>query len=206
MSEATLREGSRVEVRPVRRSDAELLLRGFERLSEESRYRRFLCSMPELSDGMTTPAAGQQDTVRLFEAVVRLLDRIARRRPLLLVLDDLQWADEMSLRLLTFVVRRLGGQRMAVLVTAREEDLDALAPVVAELLAKCGGDDVLQRLQAFAAAAHQDAAVLAVEVDARSVGRFLDVYRQRDAHRGDDVRVLVSELDGEDAVVVEDAR
>jgi len=52
MSEATLRDGSRVEVRPVRRSDAELLLRGFERLSEESRYRRFLCSMPELSDSM----------------------------------------------------------------------------------------------------------------------------------------------------------
>ena len=52
MSEATLRDGSRVEVRPLRRSDAQLLLRGFERLSEESRYRRFLCSMPELSESM----------------------------------------------------------------------------------------------------------------------------------------------------------
>ena len=52
MSEATLRDGSRVKVRPVRRSDAGLLLRGFERLSEESRYRRFLCSMPELSESM----------------------------------------------------------------------------------------------------------------------------------------------------------
>ena len=52
MSEATLRDGSRVKVRPVRRSDAGLLCRGFERLSEESRYRRFLCSMPELSESM----------------------------------------------------------------------------------------------------------------------------------------------------------
>jgi GNAT superfamily N-acetyltransferase len=47
-----LRDGSRVEVRPVRRPDADLLLRGFERLSEESRYRRFLCSMPELTGAM----------------------------------------------------------------------------------------------------------------------------------------------------------
>jgi hypothetical protein len=48
MSEATLRDGCRVEVRPVSPADAELLLRGFERLSEKSRYRRFLCSIPEL--------------------------------------------------------------------------------------------------------------------------------------------------------------
>jgi GNAT superfamily N-acetyltransferase len=52
MSETRLRDGSRVQVRPVRKADAGLLLRGFERLSEESRYRRFLCSMPELSEAM----------------------------------------------------------------------------------------------------------------------------------------------------------
>lgn len=45
-----LRDGSRVRIRPVRRSDDELLLRGFRRLSRESRYRRFLAPTPELSD------------------------------------------------------------------------------------------------------------------------------------------------------------
>jgi GNAT superfamily N-acetyltransferase len=49
---ATLRDGSRVAVRPVKPSDATLLVRGFERLSDESRYRRFLSSMPELSEAM----------------------------------------------------------------------------------------------------------------------------------------------------------
>jgi GNAT superfamily N-acetyltransferase len=44
-----LRDGSRVRIRPVRRSDSELLLRGFRRLSPESRYRRFLTPTPELS-------------------------------------------------------------------------------------------------------------------------------------------------------------
>ena len=47
-----LRDGSHVRVRQGHRSDKELLRRGFERLSPESRYRRFLASMPELSEAM----------------------------------------------------------------------------------------------------------------------------------------------------------
>ena len=45
-----LRDGSRVRIRQVRSSDRELLLRGFERLSPESRYRRFLAPVPELTE------------------------------------------------------------------------------------------------------------------------------------------------------------
>ena len=48
--ELTLRDGSSVEVRPMRREDKELLQEGFRRLSPDSRYRRFLSPMPELSD------------------------------------------------------------------------------------------------------------------------------------------------------------
>jgi GNAT superfamily N-acetyltransferase len=47
-----LRDGSRVRIRQGHAADRELLLRGFERLSPESRYRRFLSPMPELSEGM----------------------------------------------------------------------------------------------------------------------------------------------------------
>ena len=47
-----LRDGARVRVRQGHRSDRELLLRGFERLSAESRYRRFLAPMPHLTEGM----------------------------------------------------------------------------------------------------------------------------------------------------------
>jgi GNAT superfamily N-acetyltransferase len=47
-----LRDGSRIRVRPGRPSDRDLLIRGFERLSPESRYRRFLAATPELTDDM----------------------------------------------------------------------------------------------------------------------------------------------------------
>jgi len=48
----TLRDGSRVTVRPIRPQDAAPLRAGFERLSDESRYRRFLSPMQELSGPM----------------------------------------------------------------------------------------------------------------------------------------------------------
>jgi GNAT superfamily N-acetyltransferase len=47
-----LRDGSRVRLRQGRNSDRDVLLRGFERLSPESRYRRFLVAMPHLSEEM----------------------------------------------------------------------------------------------------------------------------------------------------------
>jgi GNAT superfamily N-acetyltransferase len=45
-----LRDGSRIRIRRLRDSDSELLLRGFRRLSPESRYRRFLTPTPKLSE------------------------------------------------------------------------------------------------------------------------------------------------------------
>ena len=43
-----LRDGSRVDVRPIAATDKELIRQGFARLSPESRYRRFLSPVPEL--------------------------------------------------------------------------------------------------------------------------------------------------------------
>ncbi len=47
-----LRDGSQVRVRQGHRSDMELLQRGFEHLGPESRYRRFLSPVPELTEAM----------------------------------------------------------------------------------------------------------------------------------------------------------
>jgi RimJ/RimL family protein N-acetyltransferase len=43
-----LRDGSRIVVRPIRPADKSLLANGFERLSDQSVYRRFLSPLPEL--------------------------------------------------------------------------------------------------------------------------------------------------------------
>ena len=51
---ATLRDGSRVRLRQGHHTDRGLLLRGFERLSTEGRYRRFLAATPALTEDMVT--------------------------------------------------------------------------------------------------------------------------------------------------------
>jgi GNAT superfamily N-acetyltransferase len=46
----TLRDGTRARVRPIRPDDKDALLAGFERLSPQSRYRRFLRPVKNLSE------------------------------------------------------------------------------------------------------------------------------------------------------------
>ena len=64
--------------------------------------------------------------------------------------------------------------QLRVLVAAEAVAVDDDAVVVAKLLSERGRDQVLQRLQAFAAAPDQHAAVLALEIDARALGCLLD--------------------------------
>jgi GNAT superfamily N-acetyltransferase len=46
----TLRDGSRIAIRPVRPGDKSAIAAGFDRLSPRSRYRRFFAPLEELSD------------------------------------------------------------------------------------------------------------------------------------------------------------
>ncbi|MEJ2861220.1 AAA family ATPase [Actinomycetospora flava] len=54
----------------------------------------------------------------------RALLTMLRDRSLLLVVDDLQWADEATIDLLRFVLRRVGGTRSLVLATYRADEPD----------------------------------------------------------------------------------
>jgi len=64
--------------------------------------------------------------VRLFEAVARLLDALAERAPLVLLLDDLQWVDEASLDLVRYLARDWirHDNRVLLLGTLRCEGLE----------------------------------------------------------------------------------
>lgn len=73
---------------------------------------------------------------RLFEAVARLLLAWARRVPLVLVIDDLQWADAASCDLLHYVARRAAEApvRMMVVVALRSETTERMAALRTWLL------------------------------------------------------------------------
>ncbi|MGH7391475.1 MAG: ATP-binding protein [Candidatus Rokuibacteriota bacterium] len=79
------------------------------------------------------PRAG--DRLRLFEAMSQFVAWLAAGRTLLVVLEDLHWADDMSLRLLAYLGRRLAGWPVLAIVTARQEELDgtSLTAVLGEI-------------------------------------------------------------------------
>jgi DNA-binding CsgD family transcriptional regulator/tetratricopeptide (TPR) repeat protein len=64
---------------------------------------------------------------RLFVRVLELLAGLAARAPLVLVLEDLHWADESSRELLAFLAIRLRAQPVLVVGTLREEELGPAA-------------------------------------------------------------------------------
>jgi len=73
------------------------------------------------------------DQLRLFEAVAQLIQALLGSGPLVVLLEDVHWADDTSLRLLAFIARRLASSPLVLAVTAREEELDSV-PVLRSLL------------------------------------------------------------------------
>jgi DNA-binding SARP family transcriptional activator len=90
---------------------------------------------PDIGDPVARGQGGESH-LRLFEAIGRLLSILAATWPIVLLLEDLHWADEMSLRLLSYIGRRNHAWRLLVVASARREELvdaTALRGVVDEL-------------------------------------------------------------------------
>jgi predicted ATPase len=60
----------------------------------------------------------------MFEAVLHLIMQVAATDPIVFVLEDLQWADDISVRLLAFLVRRLATSRVLFIATLRNEEVE----------------------------------------------------------------------------------
>ena len=75
--------------------------------------------------GRRRAAAAADAQFRLFDAVSRCLASLAADRLVLVVLDDLQWADESSLRLLGFLARTLAASRVLLLGAYRDNEASA---------------------------------------------------------------------------------
>ena len=74
---------------------------------------------------------------QMFGAVLSLLAELAVDSPVLLVIEDLHWADATTRHLLTFLARMLHRERVAIVGTYRTDDLHLRHPlrgVIAELL------------------------------------------------------------------------
>ena len=84
--------------------------------------------------GAATPLGGrrtEQDVgqLQLFDAVHGLLGELSEQHPLLLIVEDLHWADDSTRYLLSFLVSRLRAQKLLLVATYRTDDLHRRHPL-----------------------------------------------------------------------------
>ncbi len=100
--------------------------------------------LPELSPPPQLDSP-EQARFRLFDSITAFLKSASQKQPLVLVLDDLHWADQPSLLLLQFVARELGNSRLLLIGTYRDMELNRQHPL-AETLGELTRERLFQRV------------------------------------------------------------
>ena len=98
----------------------------------------------DVVDDERAPLDPERARFALFEGVGALVSAIVDRAPLVLLLDDLQWADAPSLQLLAFVSRQMKARPLVIVGTYRGDEVDGGHPL-ADTLATLARHDA-QRL------------------------------------------------------------
>ncbi|MCZ6635925.1 MAG: protein kinase [bacterium] len=87
---------------------------------------------------------------RLFEAVMQVLLFLSRTGPVVLFLDDLQWADSGSLQMLHYLARSAREHRLLILGTYRTEDLlpdaDGVSHPLVDTMQRMSREAVFERI------------------------------------------------------------
>ncbi|MDQ6780105.1 MAG: AAA family ATPase, partial [Candidatus Eremiobacteraeota bacterium] len=70
-----------------------------------------------------------REQARLFEALARCVEEIARARPLLIILEDLHWSGGATAALLEYLTRRIRALPVLIAGTYRDDDADRSHPL-----------------------------------------------------------------------------
>lgn len=109
---------------------------------------RLLPDLGRRLGGLPAPVAADPDTERhrLHTAVTELLARVSRRQPVLLVLEDVHWADEPTLLLVRHFARSGADARMLLVASFRDAATD-IHPRLSETLVDLRRADDVVRLR-----------------------------------------------------------
>jgi len=155
------------------------VVRGLRRAVGQGRWAAMADSELDVLLGETR-GDGAADGFRLYDAVTSVLVAASQDQPIVVVLDDLHWADAASLRLLEFAARHTWFERLLLIGTYRDVEVEAtdhpLRSLMLPLLAKATSvtltglePEEVGRLMARTAGAEPDGA-LVTEVHRRTGG------------------------------------
>lgn len=88
----------------------------------------------DIHDLALPSGAGEQEKRRLHQALIQLFIRLADKQPLLLIVEDIHWSDDASLEFLLTLSRRVNTQRILLLLTYRDDEInEALSNLLVQL-------------------------------------------------------------------------
>jgi predicted Ser/Thr protein kinase len=135
---------------------------------------------PDLPD--TEPKDPQIEQQSLFESMVVLCTTLSDRTPLLLVIEDAQWADSGTLSMLRYLARNTRHQRMMIVITSRELELDEARPFH-EVLLDFDRECLVRRLKLNRLNRRQTGDLLAILFADEITPEFLDgIYRETEGN------------------------
>jgi DNA-binding CsgD family transcriptional regulator len=138
----------------------------------------------------------EQARFRLFDSITSFLSNAARVRPLVLLLDNLHWADKPSLLLLEFLTREMERSRLLVIGTYRDEELSRQHPL-SETLGELTREASVQRLLMRGLSQEDAKHFMMAAAGCTSAPRLVEaVYRQTEGNplfMTEVVRLLVQE-------------
>jgi DNA-binding SARP family transcriptional activator len=165
-----------------------------ERLDETSRAQ-LTALFPELRGSRDTGATPDAPPTLLFEPLLALVGALVSQQPVVLVIEDLHWADTMSARFLAFLGRRIHRWPVLVVGTTRPEDL-VDAPALTQALAELRADGRLDEVVLGALS----------EAESRALVRALQPATRAGQDRERLEREIWSMSEGSPFVIVESVR
>jgi predicted ATPase len=118
-----------------------------------------LPDLGEPGEVLADTALGPVGQQRLFERLLGLLRRLGEEHPVVLLIEDLHWADGSSRDLITFLVRNLRAERVLLATTHRGDELHRRHPL-RPFLRELARSSAVQRLALAPLGEHEVAAQL----------------------------------------------
>ncbi len=147
--------------------------------------------VPELEDAAPAASGDDRGPSRVLELMLGMIGRLAAVAPLMLVFEDLQWADRSTLDLLALLVARASGRRLLIVLTVRSDELHRAHPF-RRMAAHWEQQRLVERLELERLGPQDVAAQVEAIVGERPDGELIEFI----AERSEGIPLSVEELLG----------
>jgi class 3 adenylate cyclase/predicted ATPase/DNA-binding NarL/FixJ family response regulator len=176
-----------------------LLAREAPDLAQALRYYGAVLSIPACSDYEPVDLGSPLERDRAFQAFIDVLISASRKRPILMIAEDVQWVDPTSIDLVKRLMARCAGERIMILITHRDDYKPewisgaAVRQIVLQKLAPHECEEIIAAVAGGAVVPRRIASQIVERTD--GVPLFVEEYTRAviDSRAADDLALKLSE-------------